>query len=92
MPRLDAFRIAGLELWFNSADHRPPHFHAEKTDAWEVRTYFLRDPSEMIAQVWGDEPKAADLKKIRNAAERHRVQLLEEWEQKVVVNDPGPDR
>jgi len=92
MPRLDAFRIAGLELWFNSADHKPPHFHAEKTAAWEVRVFFMRDPTEMVELIWGDEPKAADFKTLRKLTAAHRVQLLEEWEQKVVVKDPGPDR
>ncbi|MEI9942173.1 MAG: DUF4160 domain-containing protein [Pseudomonadota bacterium] len=92
MPRLDAFRVAGLDLWFNSADHKPPHFHAEKTDAWEVRVYFLRDPTEMVEVIWGGEPKAADLKKLRTLAAAYRVQLFKEWEQKVVVKDPGPDR
>lgn len=92
MPRLDAFRIAGLELWFNSADHKPPHFHAEKIGAWEARVFFLRDPIEMVELKWGEQPKPADLKMLKTLAVEHRVQLLEEWEQKVVVKDPGPDR
>jgi hypothetical protein len=92
MGKVDAFRIAGLDLWFNSADHKPSHFHAEKTGVWEVRVYFLRDPSEMVEKKWGDDPKAAELKKLRTLAETHRLSLLEEWERKVSVKDPGPDR
>ncbi|MEO7033126.1 MAG: DUF4160 domain-containing protein [Gemmatimonadaceae bacterium] len=92
MPRLDAFRIAGIELWFNSADHKPPHFHAEKTGVWEVRVYFLRDGTEMVELVWGGQPRAGDLKKLRALAEEHRPELLLEWEQKVVVSDPGAER
>ncbi len=30
MGRVDAFSVAGLELWFNSSDHLPPHFHARR--------------------------------------------------------------
>jgi hypothetical protein len=34
--------VAGLNLWFNSNDHLPPHFHASKLGEWEIRIYFLR--------------------------------------------------
>ncbi len=30
MGRVDAFAIGGLDLWFNSHDHGPPHFHARR--------------------------------------------------------------
>jgi hypothetical protein len=32
------------------------------------------------------------LKELRKRAEQHRAALLEEWEAKVKVKDPGPDR
>jgi hypothetical protein len=37
VPRLDAFSVAGLELFFNSLDHLPPHFHARRPGEWEIR-------------------------------------------------------
>jgi hypothetical protein len=31
MPRIEAFTISGVELWFNSADHDPAHYHVRKS-------------------------------------------------------------
>ena len=39
MPRLEAFSIPGLDLFFNSLDHLPPHFHARRRGEWEIRVY-----------------------------------------------------
>ena len=86
------FEIAGLDLWFNSADHKPPHFHAEKLGEWELRVYFLREKSEMHEKKWGKDPRAAELKKLLSAAEEHREELLREWEQRVHVKIRGLDR
>jgi hypothetical protein len=83
MGRVDAFRLPGLDLWFNSSDHLPPHFHAEKLGLWEVRVFFLRDPSEMVEKKWGREPRPAELVRLVELAERHRPLLNEEWERKV---------
>lgn len=99
MARVTAFELAGFELWFNSDDHLPPHFHIEKTGAWEIRVRFLRDREEMFVVVWpkspkrkGGKPTKAELREIADAAEAHRAELLEQWEQDVVVKDPGPER
>ena len=92
MGRVLVFEIAGLDLWFNSADHRPPHFHAEKPGEWELRIYFLRDKSEMEEKKWGRDPRIAELKKLLEAAEEHRAELLREWEQKVYVKTRGSNR
>jgi hypothetical protein len=90
--RVDAFRIDGLDLWFNSADHKPPHFHAEKVGVGEVRIYFLRDPGQMVERKWGYGLGKTDLKKLLILAEGHRSELLKEWEHKVFVKDPGPGK
>ena len=95
MPKVTSFSVNGLELWFNSDDHLPPHFHAEKRGKWEVRVRFMREPEEMIDVVYSESqgrPSRSDLKELRRLAERHRAALLEEWEAKVGVKDPGPDR
>jgi hypothetical protein len=92
MGQVDAFRVSGLDLWFNSADHKPPHFHAERIRLWEIRVYFLRDSNEMVEKAWGQTPRKQELKRLLALTEEHRVQLLEEWERKVIVRDPGPDR
>jgi hypothetical protein len=91
MPKLEAFRVSGLDLWFNSADHKPPHFHAERPGVWEVRVYFLRDRSEMVEKKWGDGPKRGKLKRLLTLAELKRADLLAEWERKVCIKDPGQE-
>ena len=95
MPRVDAFTVQGLELWFNSDDHLPRHFHAEKAGHWEVRVFFLRVPAEMFEVVWpkfgSAGPGKRELRSLGDLAEAHRVALLDEWRRKVMVKDPGPE-
>lgn len=93
VAKVSAFGIPGLDLWFNSNDHLPPHFHAEQPGDWEVRVLFLREPTEMIDVRWQNRsPKASTLRELCDAAEVYRQQLLEEWEQKVSVTEPGSSR
>lgn len=92
MGKVSALQIEGLELFFNSMDHLPPHFHAEKTDEWEVRVLFLRAQAEMVEVVWSVRPPPKKvLKELCEAAERARQDLLPEWEQKVLVTSPGEE-
>lgn len=90
MPKLDAFPFPGLDLWFNSADHRPPHFHAERPGHWEVRVFFLRHARDMVEKKWG-RPKKGELKQLLMLAESHRAELLAEWERKVCIGAPGQE-
>lgn len=93
MGKVDCFSLSGLYIWFNSNDHLPPHFHAEKVKSWEVRVFFLRDPDEMIEVAWGRKgPTSAERKRIVKAAEEHRAQLLDEWGQKASVESPGAEK
>jgi len=89
VPRVECIAIEGLELWFNSNDHLPPHFHAERTGEWEVRVYFLKQGGEMVRVKWPKNrrrwPSANELKPLLEAVENHRPQLLEEWQLKVSV-------
>jgi len=90
-----SFAFAGLELWFNSDDHMPPHFHAEKPGEWEVRVYFLRDRADMVETQWttrAERPSRADLRALAGLVEANRANLLVEWEQKVNVKTPGGQR
>lgn len=95
MPRVDAFAVPGLELWFNSDDHLPQHFHAEKPGAWEVRVFFMRDPSDMFETVWpkfgSGKPSKGDLRALGKLVEEHRLALHTEWDTKVNVTAPGPE-
>lgn len=88
MPNVRCVAIAGLEIWFNSKDHLPPHFHAEKKDEWEVRVMFMRDPPE-IEFAWGSAPSGRDKKELLAAASKFRLELFDEWEKAVCVKEPG---
>ncbi len=80
MATVSAFEISGLKLWFWSNDHEPPHFHAKKRGKWEIKVSFLEDPSQMIEMVFG-KPSAKEQKNIAKLAERHRLELLQQWQQ-----------
>jgi Domain of unknown function (DUF4160) len=84
MAKLECFTIGGIELWFFSNDHLPPHFHAKRKGQWEVRVYFLESTtSEMFNVVWGKEVPRADTKLLEEMVFTYRVEILEEWEAKV---------
>ena len=85
MGKLAAFSIAGLDLWFNSLDHRPPHFHARRPGEWEIRVYILEcTKSELSYEIkWGTNPNRRYRDELFTMALHHRVSLLMEWERKV---------
>jgi len=89
VPDVQCFSLTGLDAWFNSRDHLPPHFHAEKKDEWEARVMFMREPPE-IELCWG-RPSGRDKKRLREAAEHYRPTLLAEWERAVCIREPGPE-
>ena len=80
--------MAGLVLWFNSNDHLPPHFHAERSGEWAVRVSFLEHPEAMVEVIYSarrNRPSRADLKELTELAAANRLALLREWEAKVIV-------
>ena len=86
MAKLICFSVAGMKLWFYSNDHEPPHFHAKRNGEWELRVYFLQAPGEMFDLVWAAKKKQiskVDRELLREMVERHRFEILREWEQKV---------
>ena len=85
MGRVDAVALKGLDLWFNSLDHLPPHFHAKRRGEWEIRVYFLLCTDYELAfdVKWAKKaPSTKMLAGIRKVVE-HRAELLREWEHKV---------
>ncbi len=95
MGRVTSFALAGLELWFNSDDHLPAHFHVEKPGEWEVRVYFLRDRADMFETKWTTRPgrpSRGDVRELAALVEGSRAALLAEWEQKVNIKTPGGER
>lgn len=83
MARVKAFTVAGLELWFYSGDHEPPHFHARKLGGeWVARIHLLQPRGSMIellrpagARIGGRYRKA-----LEQGVEANRMALLAEWE------------
>jgi uncharacterized protein DUF4160 len=95
MPRLEAFAIPGLDLFFNSLDHLPPHFHARRPGEWEIRVYFLVSGSKLAYEFkWSRKKRgvsAAMVDALKAAVTANRVQLLREWEAKVSSGAEGID-
>jgi hypothetical protein len=84
--KVDAVALEGLDFWFNSSDHLPPHLHARRRGAWEIRVhFFLCTDDELVFDCkWVKKaPSAKVLARIRKAVVEQRVELLKEWEQKV---------
>ena len=94
MGRVSAFEIDGMDLWFNSSDHLPPHFHARKPGSWEIRVFFLlcSDGHLESEKKWPPgrpSPRNREREAILRATLEHRAELLEEWEQKVRTKEVG---
>lgn len=85
MGRVDAFRLPGIDCWFWSYDHYPPHFNAKRRGEWQVKVFFMSSREKMLVRVRGLQGRVAA--RHRNAlcamAEQHRAELLAEWEAKV---------
>lgn len=74
------FKLDGVDCWFWSDDHDPPHFHAKRAGKWEVKARFLLPAAEMIETLWGKTAGDAALRRLVKLAEQHRAELLAEWE------------
>jgi len=85
MPKVDAFSIAGLDIWFWSNDHMPAHFHACRVDEWEIVVRFMLSTENALDYEikWGSEPSGKDRKALLRAVLANRAKLLQEWESKV---------
>lgn len=88
MAKLTSFSIAGLELFFNSLDHMPPHFHLKKLGEREIRVFFLECTKDHLSFEVKWPPKFHKLsgrieKILLRLVLQHRVAILEEWESKV---------
>lgn len=86
MGKVEAFTLPGLEAWFNSSDHLPPHIHIKRRGEWEIRV-MIRECSDGRLEFdhkWGGRgPSSAEKTAILIAVLQHRTALLMEWERKV---------
>jgi len=84
VPKIDCFEIAGLESWFWSNDHTPPHFHIKRAGKWELKVNFLENEDEVLFErEWGELPSSKVRKEIKRLVIANRAALLAEWEAKV---------
>ncbi len=92
MGKVEAFFVVGLDLWFNSSDHLPPHIHARKRGTWEIRVYFLTSRERQLEyeMKWtgtGAGPNRREREALLRGFLQHRDELLLEWETKVVPSE-----
>jgi hypothetical protein len=85
MGKVTSIRIEGIDCWFYSQDHRPPHFHAKKRGEWHFKVWFLRSEGTMLERAKGPQGRITirDKRLLQKMAALHRAELLKEWEQKV---------
>lgn len=87
MGRVECIAVDGLDLWFNSNDHLPPHFHARRRGEYELRIYFLVCTAGHLEYdvKWGKGSTSKVREQLRDLAVQNRVALLDEWERKVCL-------
>jgi hypothetical protein len=88
LGRVECIAVDGLDLWFNSSDHDPPHFHVRKPDHWEIRVFFLTTTADSLHynvkfQFGRRGPSARDKTALMELVIDHRDQLYTEWLAKV---------
>lgn len=92
MGKVQSFKLEGLDLFFNSNDHMPPHFHVRKPGAWEIRVYFLLCSKEKglifdIKYPPNAQISSKDENRILKLVLENRSHLLMEWEKKVCIKE-----
>jgi hypothetical protein len=93
LGKVQAFKIDGLDLFFYSHDHKPPHFHAAiKSGEWEIRIDILQSSKENGLIYTAKYPRNPDIsskdkKQLLKLVLGNRSKLLDEWEQKVCIKE-----
>lgn len=87
MPRVDCFSVPGVDLRFHSHDHRPAHFHAKVPGEWEIRVYFLREPTAFEVVWHVQRIPASRLRPVLEGAAEHRAALFREWSEGVLPDE-----
>lgn len=88
--RVEAIEVVGLDLWFNTSDHREAHFHAKRSGHWEIRVYLNETTSSALSYdfKFGGEPLGKVRRELARLVSAHREALLAEWERKVQLKGP----
>ena len=81
MPKVKAFSVGWARLTFRTNDHPPPHFHAVRSDEWDVRIVFGgKKPEVAVASGRPNRRELAELRRLLKMALGSVEGLLEEWE------------
>ncbi|MEX2598353.1 MAG: DUF4160 domain-containing protein [Dehalococcoidia bacterium] len=96
MGKVDCLSIHGLDLWFNSSDHLPPHIHVRKRGEWEIRVFFMACTTDRLdwSLKWrlkGSGPSSRERAELLGQVLKRRAELYAEWERKVSFTDPRED-
>jgi hypothetical protein len=87
--KVECCSLPGLELYFHSGDHGPPHVHVLRPGEWEIRVDLLlttEDHLDFLVK-WPPGftgPRKRLRARIRALVVSHRWALLEEWDRKVM--------
>ena len=87
MGKVEAFSVPGVEMWFWSADHIPPHFHVKKAGEWEIRVHILETRERQLSYQlkWGAGPSGKLQGTLAMLVVKHRHVLYDEWSRKTGV-------
>ena len=89
MGKVDVFSVPGVEMWFWSADHVPPHFHVKKTGEWEISVHILETQEHQLSYElkWGAGPSGKTQRTLAKLVVKYREVLYGEWSCKTRVED-----
>jgi hypothetical protein len=93
LGKVGGFNLDGLEAFFRSSDHRPPHFHVKKPDEWEIRVYILTTTKNNLHYSFkfpknnSKSINSKEKKRIINFVINKRKSLLVDWETQVCVKE-----
>jgi hypothetical protein len=93
LGKIEEFSLKGLQAFFRSSDHHPPHFHVKKSGRWEIRVYILTSskngldysfkfPKNKSVTLTSKEEKA-----ILGFVTSNREKLLLDWSTQVCVRE-----
>lgn len=97
MVRVVAFSLSGKELFFNTSDHSPPHFHVLKPGEWEIRVD-IDQSSKVNGLVYTFKFRnrrkkmlccllAKEEKEILEHVIADRLKLLKQWQEQVCTRE-----
>lgn len=97
LGRIEEFNLKGLQAFFRSSDHHPPHFHVKKPGMWEIRVYVLTSSkNELDYSFKFPKNNSIDLtskekKAILAFITSNREKILIDWSTKVCVKEKMSD-